>query len=261
MQLIFKDRTMKPSKINTDFNGHLETRLNVLLKIRDFQDDLKITAERISSLSERLIQNYSTGLVYLSQHLNTNEQQKFSDLLTNIQVNANNMNHILDKTIYFNSEDEIHSCLNSQIKIFEERKDRMIDYSRRFELLAKELLEPTQVQIWEANFCQFDEKFCHAFESYSQTLRIIGEVYQKYSPKEIKLLSQIIAQNQDKEWNNEEYEIEYLKAISQFKQEFHPENLWDKFLDVLAGGVHPSPEEKVMLSRWMDGEQKSKPGE
>ena len=41
-----------------------------------------------------------------------------------------------------------------------------------------------------------------------------------------------------------------------FKKEFKEEkNLWDRFLDILAGGTHQPPSERVMLERWIEGEK------
>ena len=46
------------------------------------------------------------------------------------------------------------------------------------------------------------------------------------------------------------------RALVNFKKEFKEEkNLWDRFLDILAGGTHQSPSERVMLERWIEGEK------
>ena len=57
----------------------------------------------------------------------------------------------------------------------------------------------------------------------------------------------------------EEYETEYLEAMDQIKQETNSTNLWDKFLNVLAGMVpfEQSPAERVMMQRWVEGEQET----
>jgi histone deacetylase complex regulatory component SIN3 len=53
-----------------------------------------------------------------------------------------------------------------------------------------------------------------------------------------------------------EYKKDYLIALNQIKKEFsQKKNLWDTFLDILAGGTHQSPEERVMLKRWIEGEK------
>jgi hypothetical protein len=52
------------------------------------------------------------------------------------------------------------------------------------------------------------------------------------------------------------YQKDYYKALVNFKKEFKEEkNLWDRFLDILAGGTHQSPSERVMLERWIEGEK------
>jgi len=45
--------------------------------------------------------------------------------------------------------------------------------------------------------------------------------------------------------------------LKDFKKEFSEEkNLWDTFLDILAGGTHQSPSEHVMMERWIEGEKR-----
>jgi hypothetical protein len=53
-----------------------------------------------------------------------------------------------------------------------------------------------------------------------------------------------------------DYQTDYYKALINFKKEFKQEkNLWDKFLDILAGGTHQLPSERVMMERWLDGDK------
>ena len=52
------------------------------------------------------------------------------------------------------------------------------------------------------------------------------------------------------------YKKDYFKALVNFKKEFKKDkNLWDKFLDILAGGTHQLPSEGAMMERWLDGEE------
>ena len=54
----------------------------------------------------------------------------------------------------------------------------------------------------------------------------------------------------------DKYEQDYLKALADYEQEFSTDkNWWDTFLDILAGGTHQSPEERVMLQSWVEGEK------
>ena len=56
----------------------------------------------------------------------------------------------------------------------------------------------------------------------------------------------------------DKYKQEYMKAVKQMEEESNAkDNLWDRFLNVLAGGVpfKQTPEERVMMMRWLDGEK------
>ena len=83
---------------------------------------------------------------------------------------------------------------------------------------------------------------------------------EKYSPKELHKITEVIFNQIPEDFTFEEsekYEEEYLKALSNFRKEFSNEkNLWDKFLDVLAGGTHQTPSESVMMQRWLEGEKR-----
>jgi len=92
-----------------------------------------------------------------------------------------------------------------------------------------------------------------------KNLRVAFEKNKEYTPLQIdEIANNILAQLPDdysvEDINN--YEKDYLIALSQVKKEFSEnKNVWDTFLDILAGGTHQSPAEKVMLMRWIEGEK------
>lgn len=56
----------------------------------------------------------------------------------------------------------------------------------------------------------------------------------------------------------DKYKKEYIQAVNEIEQESNAkDNLWDRFLNVLAGIVpfKQTPEERVMMRRWLDGEK------
>ncbi len=85
------------------------------------------------------------------------------------------------------------------------------------------------------------------------------QIIEQYTPDELNAITQIIADHIPLDFTyNEalEYQKDYYKALENFKKEFKEEkNLWDKFLDILAGGKHQSPSERVIMERWLDGEK------
>jgi hypothetical protein len=85
------------------------------------------------------------------------------------------------------------------------------------------------------------------------------QLIERYTPEELNAITQIIVNHIPLNFTYDEaveYENDYYKALIDFKKEFQGEkNLWDKFLDILAGGTHQSPSERVMLERWIEGEK------
>ena len=85
------------------------------------------------------------------------------------------------------------------------------------------------------------------------------QMIERYTPDELNTITKIIVDQIPLNFTYQEaveYQNDYYKALVNFKKEFKEEkNLWDKFLDILAGGTHQSPSERVMMERWLDGEK------
>ncbi len=79
------------------------------------------------------------------------------------------------------------------------------------------------------------------------------------APEEVDDITHTILKHMPKSYNisqAEQYEKEYMEAYESLKAESSKKkNLWDKFLDALAGGVQQSPAERVMMQRWVSGEK------
>jgi len=92
-----------------------------------------------------------------------------------------------------------------------------------------------------------------------KNLRLAFENTKEYSSLEIDEIANNILAQLPADYSIDDikkYEKDYLLALDDVKKEFsQKKNLWDDFLDVLAGGKHQSASERVMLGRWIDGEK------
>lgn len=108
--------------------------------------------------------------------------------------------------------------------------------------------------LWEAIHDSHD-KIQNEAEACSMQLKMI-EVYR---PNEIDELTDTILKNIPIKYTKAEahkYADEYMKAYEAIKAEaLQKKNLWDKFLDILAGGIQQTPAQRVMMQRWVDGEK------
>ena len=125
--------------------------------------------------------------------------------------------------------------------------------------LGATLLPAEQHLHWKANICNFEGRILPLITSYVAACRVELRIIERFTPEELNDVTQIILDHIPENFTfaeADQYEKEYLAALGQFKQEFSKKkNLWDKFLDVLAGGDHQSPSEHVMMARWLDGEK------
>ncbi len=57
----------------------------------------------------------------------------------------------------------------------------------------------------------------------------------------------------------QQYEKEYLQAYNELKEEqSKKKNLWDKVMDILAGGAQETPAHRVQMRRWLEASNDSK---
>ena len=139
-----------------------------------------------------------------------------------------------------------------QIAALEESGKEMEDQG--FELLAE-----TEQKNWNTYVLDFQQSILPLFISHAMAYKVELQLIEKYTPEELSKVTQTILNNIPDNYTfeeAEEYERAYLKAMGDLEKEMGQEkNLWDKFLDILAGGTHQTPAERVMLDKWVEGEK------
>ena len=112
---------------------------------------------------------------------------------------------------------------------------------------------------WETEFVRAQTPLVELIVKYGESCRVLLQMIERYSPDELNSLNHIIIDHVPVDFTYEEakeYQQDYFKALANFKNEFKKDkNLWDKFLDILAGGTHQLPSEGAMMERWLNGEE------
>jgi len=178
------------------------------------------------------------------------EQEKFQKSVTSLK---GNLNHIIRK---INAKEA-----TGLITVWKEQNQHSNTVRTSIETmveLGKVHLPTTLHKSWAAS----SNKILSKLEDIKQLadgshthLKMIEE----YAPKEIDELTDTILKHMPMSYSIEEakkYEKEYMHFYNDLKtQASHKKNLWDKFLDVLAGGTQQTPAQMVMMKRWVDGEK------
>ncbi|MCT3914438.1 hypothetical protein HZQ04_00025 [Elizabethkingia anophelis] len=93
--------------------------------------------------------------------------------------------------------------------------------------------------------------------SIAETYKLKFDLMQELRPEEIDALTYDILRHIPFNYSDEQahhYEQEYLAAYKEIQlSQSKKKTLWDKVLDVLAGGIEETPAHRVQMRRWMDG--------
>lgn len=93
--------------------------------------------------------------------------------------------------------------------------------------------------------------------SIAETYKLKLRMMETLEPGEVDALTMDIIQHIPLHYSDEEaheYEKEYLEAYHELKEsQSKKKNIWDKIMDILAGGVEETPAHRVQMRRWMEG--------
>lgn len=96
-------------------------------------------------------------------------------------------------------------------------------------------------------------------KSESEACYLQLKMIEEYSPEEVSSLTDTILKHIPVKYSIEEaekYSKEYMEAYKAIKKEAsQKKNIWDKFIDILAGGIEQTPAQRVMMQRWVNGEK------
>ncbi len=123
---------------------------------------------------------------------------------------------------------------------------------------GKHSLPEVEEESWNAHWTKIETIHATIIKEAEACLLHL-QLIENYTPSEIDELSATILKYIPLNYSLSEakqYTDEYMEAYEAIKKEAsQKKNLWDRFLDVLAGGIQQSPAERVLMQRWVDGEK------
>ncbi|WP_299365799.1 hypothetical protein [Winogradskyella sp.] len=126
------------------------------------------------------------------------------------------------------------------------------------ETIGKSSLPENELEHWKSIWSEIYNSH-DRIQNEASACGIQLKMIESYSPDEVDELTDTILKNIPPKYSKEEahqYSDEYMKAYEAIKKEAtQKKNLWDRFLDILAGGTQQTPAQRVMMQRWVDGEK------
>ncbi|WP_046757518.1 hypothetical protein [Kordia jejudonensis] len=124
--------------------------------------------------------------------------------------------------------------------------------------IGKRSLPEIEIENWQLHWSKINAIHTTITQEAEACLLQLNMI-ENYTPKEVDELSATILKYIPLHYSQSEakqYTDEYMQAYTAIKREAsQKKNLWDKFLDMLAGGIEQTPAERVMMQRWVDGEK------
>lgn len=232
------------------------SKLRALLSIRNFKKALKNHYEQMQQIEESLEVHHRNAVSVIETHCSNESQLKWKKTREEVKRCIGILNEILQDVQKRVMNKEVSDTVEIWNK-FDLNERRLKVIFEESEILGYELLPDVAHKHWQKDICAIEETLLNLIISHAEACKLELQMIEKYTPKELNEITKIIANHVPDNFTFEEadeYEKDYLQAIDDVRKEFKTKkNLWDKFLDILAGGKHQSPAEKVMMKRWLEG--------
>ncbi len=252
-----KVATENPQIVKSESSNH-NPGLRALLSIKNFGTTLQKDYERLLLIEKELGDLNETGLLIINAHATPEAGESWKLTTAAITKTVTGIKDILN-TVKENIEKKettgfaaLWQQLSLLVKQLKESAKNSISTGYK-------LLPETQFVKWQDEFEDVEKPLVQSLVDHIDSCRVLLQMIERYSPDELNQITKIIVDQVPPDFTYEEaivYQKEYYEALVNFKKEFKEEkNLWDRFLDILAGGTHQSPSERVMFERWIEGEK------
>lgn len=234
------------------------SELRALLSIRNLSKALDKHYEQMIHIEQTFDELNKNACAIIEAHCSLELQEKWKNSLNQVNDSIFFINHVLKslKEKVVKKERTDSAGLWNEFNL---HMDKLKESYKASEKLGFEILPVTEHKHWQKDICNFEDMVLPLIISHAVACKLELELIEKYTPKELHKITKVILDHIPNDFTFEDadkYEKDYLNAVEDLKKEFKGDkNLWDKFLDVLAGGTHQSPSERVMMQRWIDGEK------
>ncbi len=256
-QIIQKEKVEDSTVINGGTKSH-NPGLRALLAIKNFTATLDKDYASLLKIETDFKELFTKALLLMEANAKPEALTKWKQHLQAVNNEATGINDALvaAKEKIRLKETDGFAALWMQLA---EHLDSLKDHAKNAASVGMNLLPADLHQQWENEFVLPETALVESIVNHVASCRVLLQMIERYTPDELSAINKIIVDKIPLDFTYEEaegYQKDYYKALVNFKKEFKAEkNLWDKFLDILAGGTHQPPSERIMMERWLDGEK------
>ena len=256
-QVIFIQEHEASPTANNENKRH-NPGLKALLSMRNCHITLDKEYEELLNIEAELDAVNKSGLTQITTDDNADIQANWKNQVNNVDEAINGLKKSLEAEKEKIGKKEVTNFTDLWNSLSADVK-KLREGSKKSANLGFEILPEALHTNWKDEFVSLQAPLTEQLISHVETCIVLLRMIEKYSPEELDVITKIVVDKIPLDFTYSEalvYEKDYFKALVDFKQEFKEEkNLWDKFLDILAGGTHQQPSEHVMMERWIEGEK------
>lgn len=256
-KIILKATADEETAVNSNSKSH-NPGLRALMALKNFTATLEGDYTKLLQLENDLNELNKKALLIISTNTSTDVTTRWKEILQEANNAINGINETLTsaKKKVDEKAKEGYSELWNQLSIY---LVVLKENSKNASNTGLNALPESIHYQWENEFVKVQIPMLQSIITHVESCRVLLQIIERYTPDELNIITQIIIDQIPLDFTYQEavdYQNDYYKALVNFKKEFKEEkNLWDKFLDILAGGTHQSPSERVMMERWLEGEK------
>ena len=232
--------------------------LKALLAIKKFAAQLEEEYNELLKIESELDELHKDGLLIIEATAPPEAAAQWNAILQEMNKAIIGINDILTKAKENTAQKEKSNSLGLW-ELMTIHVTALEDNATNARNTALTLLPEAVHPQWEKEFVELETPLVESLVSRVESCKVLVQLIERYTPEELNEITKMIVDHIPVNFTYEEalkYQHDYYKVLVDYKKEFKEEkNLWDRFLDILAGGTHQSPSERVMLERWIDGEK------
>lgn len=232
--------------------------IQALLSIRNFSQVLEKDYVQLIRMEKELDEMNKHALAEIETHAPAELQESWNTILTEVNANVFGLN-----TVLHTAGESVSKKKQADSAMVWEQFNLHIEALKKGYTQLKDtgvqILPETEHLRWNNEVFNLEASAFPKVVAHAELCRLKLQMLDKYTPEELTSINQMILNHLPADFNFEEaynYQKKYLEALVDFTKELQSEkNLWDKFLDLLAGGTHQPPSEHVMMKKWLEGEK------
>ncbi|MCK8521804.1 hypothetical protein M0D21_09490 [Aquimarina sp. D1M17] len=239
----------KETKYNPALRAVTSIR-HLALGLESNWNDLRKTGQNIDKITNEAV-------TLIEKYGNQSTQLRLESELERLSINKNKLKEILDTAISAIQKKKAEG-LSSNWSESKEYSDALLENFNILQQLGKDCLPENELKKWNDLWLKANN-LCSNIRNKAEACGLQLLMIEKYKPEEVDEMTDEILKHIPFKYSIDEavdYEKDYLQAYSDIKLEASKKkNLWDRFLDILAGGIQESPAQRVLMQRWVDGER------